>query len=47
MKSKSPCQFNACKVNTNVTDIDFIVTMVQRTPIVLFQLQIIRLMENF
>ena len=26
---KSPCQFNEHEVNTNVTDIDFIITMVQ------------------
>ena len=36
---KSPCQFNEHEVNTNITDIDFIVTTVQRTPIVLFQIQ--------
>ena len=44
---KSPCQFNEHEVNTNVTDIDFIVTTVQRTPIVLFHIQIIRLMKKF
>ena len=45
---KSPFQFNEHEVNTNiVTDIDFIVTTVQRTPIVLFQILIIHLMKKF
>ena len=44
---KLTCQFNEHEVNTNVTDIDVIVTTVQRTPIVLFQMQIMRLMKKF
>ena len=34
---KSPCQFNEHEVNTNITDFDFIVTIVQRTPICYFK----------